>query len=170
MSYKDITAGQKKAKPVAARFIESKGGTTGLEIGFEFIEPSTDTPERLNWVGWLSANAMENTMATLVNVLGYNGNDEVDEHGVLSDPKALAYDREVILVVEPEEYDGKTYMRVKWVNSLSGSAFQGVEKTVIKSKLDQMGFRAAFLAAKQKTGKPAAIKASEPLDESKVPF
>src|SRR4051812_11222862 len=103
-----ITAGDKIAKPTAARFIQAKTGTIGLEVAFSFKEPD-GSEGRLNWVGWLSPTtaekkgAFERTMETLVEVLGFNGNDSVDANGILVDPKALAYDKEVKLVVEMEK-------------------------------------------------------------------
>lgn len=152
MSYRDITPGDKIGKPQAARFIKSRAGTLGLEISFQFEEKSTGNEEVLNWVGWLSSGAMEYTMDTLVNVLGFNGNDSCKEDGTLSDPQALAYLKDVKLVVELETYEGKTFPKIKWVNRIGGSAFEGCQPEIIKLELDKSGFKAAFLAAKQAAG------------------
>jgi hypothetical protein len=150
MSYKDITAGERKAKPIAARFMKSKNkGTMGFEVIFEFEEPSTGSQERQGWVGWLSAAAMENTMDTLVNVLGFNGNDTTNEDGTLSDPEAINWDAEVKIVIEMEEYNGKNYPKIKWVNKLSGGTHSTVEVKTLKADLDKLGFKAAFLMAKK---------------------
>ena len=152
MGFREITSGDKKGKAVAARFIKYKSGTLGLEVAFEFEEPSVGSIERLNWVGWLSSNAMEFTMATLVDVLGFNGNDAVNEKGELSDPKAIDWNREVKLVVELEEYEGKSYPKIKFVNRLGGSQFASCEPQVLRVDLQSVGFKAAFLAAQAKTG------------------
>lgn len=170
MGYKDIRAGDKIAKPLAARFVKSKKGTQGCEVIFEFEEPSTGAMERLNWVGWLSPAALENTMDTLVNVLGFNGNDAIDDQGNLTDPGALAYQKQVKLVVEIESYtndkgESRSGAKIKWVNALGGSAFQACEPQTIKSELAGLGFRAAFLAAKQSAGKP-----KETVSEKEIPF
>jgi len=157
MSYKDVVAGTKTAKPFAARFIKAKTGTLGMEVAFKFIEKKQDgssSEERLNWVAWLSDKAIDNSLKTLVEVLGYNGNDSVDANGMLTDPNALVWDREVSLVVEIEDYtkqDGTTGQspKIKWVNKLGGSSFGACTPESIKNDLGAMNFRAAFLAAKQ---------------------
>ena len=180
MAYKDITAGTKTAKPIAARFITSKNGNHALEVCFQFEETSTHTQERLYWQGWLSQKALENTMKTLVEVLGFNGNDSVDSNGVLTDPDALSYGKDVSIVVEMESYttdDGQTKQapKIKWVNKLSGSSFSGCNPEIIKNDLNAVGFKAAFLAAKQKA--PATSPSAQPqakagsvFDESKMPW
>ena len=87
----------------------------------------------------------------LANVLGCNGSEVVDGNGNYTDPKFLDYKREVKLVVEGEEYEGKIYPKIKWVNALGGSAFAGCSPEIVKNELGAIGFKAAFLAAKQAT-------------------
>lgn len=156
MSWKDISPGNKVAKAKAARFIKSKTDKMGIEIEFSFEEPSTSGYETLRWVGWLSDAALQRTMETLVDVLGFTGNEAYDHEGRLTDPKALDYEREIQLVVEMEEGqdenrqpNGKVYPKIKWVNKLGGSGFAACTPEVIKSGLAASGFKAAFLAAKQ---------------------
>lgn len=168
MSFKDITDGRKTAKPVAARFMKSpKTGTVGMEIKFEFLE-STGAYESLNWVGWLTDKAMESTMDTLVNVLGFNGNDECDAEGILVDKGALNWDQEVSIVVELENYNGKQYPKIKWVNKLNQSPFGTCAKDEVKGALDKLGFKAKFLAVKQQSGGEAIPAPAIP--ESEIPF
>ena len=150
MSYMEICAGNKEAKVLAARFIKSpKKGTLGIEIKFEFQEPGYETFENLNWVGWLSPAAIENTMDTLVHVLGFNGDDSCDENGFLTNPNAFDKDKKVQIVVELEEYMGKHYPKIKWVNRPGGSGFEGLKPNLVKTELEGCGFKAAFLAASQ---------------------
>lgn len=172
MGWKDITVGEKTAKVVGARWIKSNTGKMGLEVAFDFEEPTTNGRERLNWVGWLSKDAIGNTMDTLVNVLGYNGSEDADENGVLTDKKAFNTEQEVKLVVEMElnPNNNKEYPRIKWVNSMSGSGFAGVSVNVVKSELQVLGFKAAFLAAKQGgKGSASASKPADPADEIGAP-
>ena len=139
MGIKDITAGTKKAKPIAARFIETDKGTPGIEVAFEFDN------ERLTWVGWMTEKAQERSVKILVEVLGWNGSEAVDAEGVFTDPKAFSFGKDVEVVVELETYEGKTYPKIKWVNNLGGgSQFSGAAPTKIKS----LGLKALFLAAK----------------------
>lgn len=149
MGLKDIQAGKKVAKALKARFAKAGTGTDMIEVLFGFQE--NGVTERLAWQGWLSPNALERTMRTLVEVLGFNGNEANDpETHELTDPKALDWDREVELVVEIEENpnSGKFYPRIKWVNKLGGSAFEGVAPEIVKTG----AFKAAFLAAKAGSG------------------
>lgn len=171
MGYKEITPGDKIAKPRAARFIKSSTGKLGIEVSFTFKEESTDTTESLNWVAWLSDAAIKYSMATLVDVLGYNGSADTNETGVLTDPVAIAYDRQVKLVVEIQEYEGKSGPRIKYVNSLGGSAFGSCTPETIKQDLAEAGFKAAFLMAKKNSGLPKqATPPKEEVSEEDIPF
>lgn len=172
MGLRDITSGEKLANVKGARFIESKGGTPAIEVAFEFTEPSSGTVEHMTWAGWLTENALKNTMKTLVDVLGYNGSDAVDENGMLTDPNVFDFSKQVKLVIELEEQkndDGtvKTnaetgeivvYPKIKWVNSLGGSGYTGMTVEKVKSAVASTGFKAAFLQMKgaQPLPKPAA--------------
>ncbi len=168
MSYNNITKGNKVARPLSARIIKSGKGTLGFEVEFSFHEESIGGEERIRWTGWLSENALENTMATLVNVLGYSGNDEINEDGTLKDPNVLNWLKEVKLVIEMEEYNGKSRAKVKWVNALGGGGFQAAESSSLKNELKALGFTAAFLAAKQKLSATPVKKESVPASD--VPF
>ena len=154
MSKQDITSGNKVAKMIAARMMKSKTGTPGIEIMFSFIEPRTSAPETLEWVAWLTPKAAENSVKTLVEVLGYNGDKKTDPQGIFQDRVAFDYLREVSIVVEHEEYNGNFYPKIKWVNSMGGSQFAGVTPEQIKGSLNDVGFDALVLAAKQGLGTP----------------
>jgi hypothetical protein len=164
-----ITAGDKIGKPLAARFIKSSKGTPGIEVSFAF-EESDGSPQRLNRQFWLSEAAINYSMDTLVNVLGYSGSEATDANGVMTDPKAMNFGKEVKLVVELEAYQGedgttRESAKIKWVNSIGGSNYTGLTAETVKNDLGAVNFRAAFLAAKQ--GKPAA----EPsFDSGEIPF
>lgn len=181
MSFKDITAGTKIGKATAARFIHAgEKQTPAIEVSFEFEEPSTGTRERLAWQGWLTTTgknggkgALEGTMETLVERLGFNGNESFDEKtGVLTDPHVLNWKKEVQLVIEMEvnPNDSKSYPKIKWVNNLGGSMFEGCTPELIKNQLGAMGFKAAFLAAKQKAPQPREKLYEKKPDEKALPF
>lgn len=150
MGFKDITDGDKIAKPIAARIVKSKTGTLGIEVAFEFEEPQTGGIERLNWTGWLTKDAIDRTMETLVKVLGYNGSKTTSADGTLTDPNVLDFENEVKLVVEHEinPNNQKSYPKIKWVNSMGGSAYVGVGPQTVKADLESLGFDAAFQMAK----------------------
>lgn len=161
---KNILPGKKVGRPVVARFMKSQNtGTLGMEIQFAFMEPSTGITETLNWVAWLTETSIERSMDTLVNTLGFNGNDSQHPDGILSDPTALAYGIDVELVVEHEEYKGKYYPKIKWINKMGGGKFSQCTPETIKSELETIGFKGFFLAAKQ--NKEAEVELNE-----NVPF
>lgn len=167
MSYKDITPGRKKAKAKSARIVESKTGKLAFEIAFEFIEESTGGIEFLTWQGWITPNAIENTMKTMVEVLQFNGNDQINSDGTLRDHNAINFDKEVALTVEDETYEGKTRPKIKWVNNIGGYA--ACEQNSLKDKLNAVGFTAVYLAAKQKSSERPPSK-KEAISESALPF
>lgn len=151
-----IQDGEKIAKARAARLIEAKTGTLAIEVAFEFMENNQVT--HLSWQGWLSANAKERTVETLTNVLGYNGGENCDA------PDFLDFGREVKIVIENEHakdeqgnlkyrQDGSpmVYPKIKWVNSIGGGQFAGIEPQIAKQKLQASGLKAAFLAMKKPT-------------------
>lgn len=168
MSYKDITAGNKTARMVAARVIKSEQGTTGIEVAFKFKEGESE--EQLNWVGWLSPKALSNTMKTLTDVLGFNGDDQVSEKTGQFKAEAFDLTREVQLVVEMETYDGKTNPRVKWVNKPgAGSGFKSLSGQSAQVELAAVGFKAAFYQAKAELSAAGAPQAAVPAAAPKAP-
>lgn len=186
MGWKEITKGDKIAHAKGARFIKSgQKGTPGIEIAFEFEEPTTGQRETLNYVGWLSEKAINNTMDMLTNVLNSNGVEDTDVNGVFTSPGFIDTKKEVKLVVDMElgmEKDGVTpkkdkvtgedvyYPRIKFVNNIGGSAYANVTPDVVKTELASLGFRAAFLASR--TQNKAAAPAAEPtsIDPKDIPF
>lgn len=151
MAFKDITPGDKTGKAVGMRVIESSKGSYAIEVEFEFVEMSTGSVERLARQFWLTEAALDRTMKDLVEVLGYNGSEATDANGIFTDPNVINFEKEVKLVVEmePNEDGSKVYPKIKWVNNIGGSQFAGVEVQKVQSKFKDIGFKAAFLSAKQ---------------------
>lgn len=171
--------GKYTAKAVAIRFVKPKDNL-GVEIRFEFKNQDGGLAQ-LSWVGWLSERAMKNTMRTLVNVLGYNGDDETvnvpesdPSFGMIKNQDCIDRKKEVQLVIENETNpeNEKVYPRIKWVNELGGGQFAGASPEVVKNDLNALGFKAAFLA--QKAGKPSASTVEQASfampNEQDVPF
>ncbi len=160
-----ITAGDKIAKASAIRFVKSKNDTIGIQVLFNFEEEGV--PARLAWTSWLTHGSLEFTMKTLTEVLEYNGDEETVKvapghptEGMLANQDSINRTKEYKLVVEEEEYNGKYYPKIKFVNNLGGAQFAGCAPQVVKSHLNSIGFRAAFLSAKQ--GLPPKPKAETP--------
>jgi hypothetical protein len=173
MSWKNITSGEKVGKAKRARWVKPKD-CLGLEVEFEFTQhtpgelgqPATQTQELRSWVAWFpvgNAKQHERVMETLRGVLGFNGNDQADPTtGVLTDPNAFDWSREVQLVVEMENFQGKDYPKIQWVNELCGSQFKAAEPATVKNDLTAIGFKALFLASQKAAGGPAKPKTQAP--------
>lgn len=171
MAYKDIKPGKYLAKARAARFVKPKE-KLGLEVSFQFMQDGV--PETINNVFWLSPDAIERSMETLVLGLGFNGDDEVVPGTSNLKPGAIDPNKEVELDIQYEEYQGKAYPRVKFVNIPGREiGFKAAQPETIRAELSAIGFKAAFNMMKGKTApaKPAApIVANEPIPLSEVPF
>lgn len=171
MGFKDITAGKKLARVAAARFVNSQKGTLGIEVAFRFKQGEVE--ERIQWVGWCTADAIQRTMKTLVEVLGFNGDDSVDPSTKFLKATALDMNRDVELVIEMQTYEGKTHPRVSWVNNPnSAGGFESPGQNQISAQLSAVGFKAAFLAAKQTFAGGAAVTqpVAAELSPEEVPF
>lgn len=181
MGYMDITPGKKTARIINARIITSEKGTAGLEVAFKFKEGETD--ERIMWVGWLTPDtdgkqgALRRTMKTAVEILGYNGSLETDHNDYLL-PGTLDENRDVELVIEHEEYNGKSRPRVKWVNDPNVAVgFDGLSANQARHQLEKVGFRAAFLEAQaafkghgSAVSAPTTTRSPAPVSDIEVPF
>ena len=146
-----ISAGQKIAKATAIRFVSSKAGSVGIEVGFQI-----GLEGRLSWTGWLTEKALEQTMKTLVEVLEFNGDEATVvvpdgdmRQGMMANQDCINRVKDVQLVVENETYEGKTFAKIKWVNNVGGGQFAGCSPEIVKNQLSSIGFKAAFLSAKQ---------------------
>lgn len=165
MSWKNLKDGTYNAVAQAARTIKAKTGKIGVEVRFKF-QNGTDT-EYLNWVGWLSEAAIENTMKTLVDVLEFNGDDTFGA-GCINTVGEVS----IVVKNEPSQDDpSKIYPRIQFVNKLGGSAFKGLEPEEVKQQLGAIGFKAAFEFAKKDLGrKPNVPNHAPQTTGEKLPF
>lgn len=128
---------------------ETSNGTPQVAVVFQIQEPPEQYGERITWFGFLTEKATPRTIEGL-RAAGFTGDD-------LTDLSSLG-SKNCEIVVEDEEYEGKTYTKVKWVNDLGrGHAVKGV--------LNEDGRRAlaakmknAFRAFDASNGKPAATR------------
>lgn len=101
--------------------------------------------ESLSWRGWLTDRAQERTIAAL-RYAGWKGSDITD----LGD-----LDHEVQIVVDVEEYEGKTRPVIKWVNAL----VKPLESGKAKALADRI--RAKALAVPLVDGAPPSQEPSD---------
>lgn len=171
------------AKP--ARLIKSSKDTHGVEVVFDF--PEIEDQPSLTWVGWLSEKARENTFKTLSKVLDSDGSDQLDEDGYFTSEGFVNREKKYSLVVEMEDVldqDGNhkfkeetgevlTRPRIKWVNNLGGSNYEGVKPVEAKTFLSQINFKGAIKAKSTAKSAPAAKQDPPPIFENKgdkLPF
>lgn len=130
-----IAAGKHKAHAVRGMFAKTKKGDEQVIVSFELSE-GAHQGERIVWRGSFSENkcgattVAQRTLDSLT-YCGWDGDTEAgvyeytDEEGIKRQEQ-VAYltpsiaTKDVILVVEHEEYEGKTSARVAWVNSADG--------------------------------------------------
>lgn len=87
----------------SAEFGETKNGTPFLSLGF-----STETDETIVGYLYLSEKALANSVKTLRDAFGFDGNFETVIEQVVSKPCSIT--------VELDDYEGKERLRVKWIN------------------------------------------------------
>lgn len=108
------------------KFGESDKGSEFIAVEFS-IEEGEHKGARLSWRGFFTDKTAQRTIEAL-RYCGWAGDDLTNLDGLGTNL--------VQLVIEPEEYEGKTYARIKWVNRLG---------VVIKNEMDAPK-RAAFAA------------------------
>lgn len=136
------------------RFYEAKARTWGLgesgtgseQVAIEFEILTPDAPEKaLTWYGYFSEKAFDRTIESL-RICGWAGAN-LEE---IADGQGGLDANLVSLTVEDEEYDGRTFAKVQWVNRPGGLAL----------KAPLVGERAKSFAA-QMQGRIRALDASQ---------
>jgi hypothetical protein len=105
-----IKPGTYRAKATEGALGLTKGGKEQAAIAFAIID-GEHAGESVTWFGYFTDATAERTIESL-RTCGWIGDDLSDLTGIL--------DNEVQIVIEHEDYEGKTQVRVKWVNR-SGS-------------------------------------------------
>lgn len=119
----EITPGNYTASPIDCGISETKSGKP--QVFVTFLIPQIE--KKITWFGGLSSDkAIEITGAALIRC-GFRGTDLT---ALTSGIAVLNQEKQVELVIENDEWEGKVYTRVKWVNEIGGG---------MKDKLDQAG-------------------------------
>lgn len=157
-----IDAGRHTARatgPEDAEFGQSPNGTDYLYVLFKLKGGSQDG-QSIGAYFYFSEAAQEKAIEGLRNAgCTFPGGDVTNLAGLGS--------KDVSLVVEHEEYEGKTKAKVKWVNKVGGVKEDQVldqsERSALKSRM--RGVLAAMGAAG-----PKAEPEPAPIDDSDIPF
>lgn len=122
-----IEQGTYKARGVSGALGMTGTGKEQVAIELEILE-GEPKGQRVTWHGYFTDATFDRTIESL-RLLGWQGTDLSDLSGVGLN--------EVSIVIEHEQYDGKTRARVQWINAVGGIA--------LKERLDP-GQAAAFAA------------------------
>jgi hypothetical protein len=155
---------------------EFETGTKYVGVSFEVLDEDAPDDE-VPWKGWLTDKTLERTVESL-RTMGWKGEDLTE----IADGAGGLDANEVSLVVQDEEYNGKWYPRVQWVNASRGATIQGQLKgDAVKSFAAQMRekIRAIGAASGAKPGapqaqrqpqKPKVAPPTDPAFEEDIPF
>jgi hypothetical protein len=132
---------------------ESLGGTPRVEVAFNFLDEHEDG---IVYMGYLTPKTLERTVKDL-RTMGWKGNNPKDLKGIDTN--------EVELIVDNEEYKGKMYPKVKWVNSVKGEK----DSAKMQSRADAIAKRIAALEVEGKE-EPEEKNANVAGSDEDVPF
>ena len=117
----------------------------------------TDQCEELTAYLYLSDAAVERTVKTLREVFAFDNSFESVVQQVTGKPCSI--------VVEAEEYEGKTRMKIKWVNSVGGSSAKPLDNAA--SLLAQLSAKAKRIPAAAPAAARTAAPAARPAPSAK---
>jgi hypothetical protein len=152
---------KKRAKAIGAAIGKASTGTHQIAIEFQYL----DEQGGITYYGPLTDAAFEYTMKA-IRTAGFQGDD-------LSNLSSLTGEQtpEVMLVVEPDDYNGKVTMKVRFINSMGGlaltNALQGDELSAFAKKM-----KGKIVAFDRSAGAPRAKpaqKRSAPADSGEEP-
>jgi hypothetical protein len=150
-----INPGTYRAKPVGGAFDKNKKGNLACGIKFDLTDEAVKG-QQIWWVGYLTPAAIERTL-DVTTLLGLSDAPKTDDSGRFDASQFADQSKEFELVIEHEEYEGKTRARVKWVNEIGGGMkFGNLDPKSLAFELNSINFRAEVEAAKKRVGmKPA---------------
>lgn len=154
MSDFKIPAGRHLAKVIDYGLSETKAGDQQVMVKLKL---SGDGSE-ITWYGSLKeGKAQEITFDTLQRVLQMQGDDLLALEGGAGS-QVLNETKDVEITVAHEEYQGKTQVKVKWINDVGGFTKKKLDVQAT-SKLKSLN--AAFKARRKETGATAPTRDSE---------
>jgi hypothetical protein len=179
-----LQAGTYRARAVEAELGLAGNGTERVAVLFEVTEEGPYQGERITWYGYFTDGAFARTVESLRHA-GWQGDDLADLSTVGS--------RDCAIVVDWETYDGREYLRVKWVNAGGGglalktrmddaakrafaarmrgqvvAAGGGARSAAPAARSLASAPRGSATAAPRRTAAPAA--GAPPVDDSDIPF
>lgn len=153
-TYKAVaTPVEVNGRTIYAQFGLTKGGEgkepkKQVAVQFEILEGPA-MGNKLTWFGYFTEKTWQNTVKAL-RCCGFKGDD-------LSQIETQTLDQEVSIVVEPNTWEGKTTMRIAWVNAASNGV-----KLANPMAADELRRFAAAMKSRVCQVQPVAGKKAEP--------
>jgi hypothetical protein len=159
-----VDNGTYRAKALDAKWSQSKANKDQVLVEFEIKDEGAAKGKRITWYGSLSGKAEARTIEALMHC-GWDGD---------FDNLRTVGEKECQIVIDNEEWEGKTRSKVKWVNRCGSSGIAAAPELAPEHKQSLRERMAAQVAAKlEELGlpKPAEKKQErQPGDDDGVPF
>lgn len=145
----NLVKGNFKARALTGALGYTSGGKEQVAVQLEVLDEGFQG-ETITWYGYFSDGAVDRTLESL-RLLGWEGDD-------LFDLKGLG-DKEVRIVLDEDEYEGKIQLKVKWINGPGGLALKAPMNDGEARAFSQ---RMKGLVLSHKNKAPGAAKQSAP--------
>lgn len=129
-----------------------------VSVEFEIRGGPAHVGERIGWRGYFTEKTTDRTLESLKHA-GWDGRDVMLLQGLGS--------RDCQIVVDHEEYDGKTYARVQWVNAHGGGGL-GPGQQMDEARKRAFAARMRRFTGGAPAGAPTAPAAA--FEEDDIPF
>jgi hypothetical protein len=142
-----------------AQFGESKNkGTPQVVVNFEIVSEGEQAGRRIAWIGYFPPDNQDVSRRTVESLryCGFTGND-------LATAVTQTLDKKVQIVIDHEQYDGKTRAKVQWVNRAGGGAYrltEGMKGDALRRFAAQM--KAVVQSTESGAPRPAAGSQARP--------
>lgn len=146
------------AKVVDYGIVMTKDGTAPM-VKIQFKE--TETGKDRYWTGSLKEGRAQEITVDALLVCDLKS-DEIEKLALGTASGLLNTDKEVQLTIENEEYEGKTYEKVKWVNEVGGGGFaKRISESDAVARIAACNVGFTLKAKRQEKGQPVVKQDSE---------
>ena len=161
----DLVPGKYKAKIVDYGIGETKSGVPSVNVRFQFGDNS------LTWSGYLSEGKARQITVENLTRMGFTDVDRMADltDGVLSG--LLDTNKELEIDVQSEVYEGKTFLKIKWINELGFR--NSMSKDAFKAKLAGMNIKGTFALVKENQKAKGISSSAKKTDQQvidEIPF
>jgi hypothetical protein len=151
-----VTPGNYRARATGAVLCRANSGNEQVVITFQIKDPGPFDGAEINYYGSFHPNASKYTLEAL-ETCGFEGDNLLDLSGVVR--------HEVELVIQDNEYQGRTYTKVAYVNRLGAiaakNALSDAEARVFAQRMrDNIRAAKAAKGTNSPNGRPPVSKGS----------